>query len=765
MPANTTQDFLRTANENNFQFYCPACGLRMGITRIGTYQMQLTERSRGFFNNEISIYRNFLQEIEARLMQLNLVGTDRIGDFQSPFNLSPETIDGEGRLIVGLPIGEQIGSRYDKINIDSILHKVPPLSDLQKLDSNESKQKLRPIIEYILEGFEPPHAVGPLTDLMFEQAIIKTWIENAKWQIPASDNFEGLNVLVEEVMPYAFKYLVLLARHYNKSNDDKEKSKIIQRVARAIFIGALMFGHNSSGAISSTEGLVEHAIPFNLPKRTTVTTGMLRRLMTSYLTLEDAEQLGISSEFVAAVKSGAVASEDVLRLADESIKNVVHFACMGDSGRIPVDIEDFGPSARGKTVGGKSAQSQSNELTKERCGWFPKDEETHPVVFLGGPGVGKSTVMLTGLMTMLESIKAARVTMQAVTDRDLERITKYEQQYKEGNLPKPTPEGSRESIEFLVRSTRKGARQDVRFVFTDIPGEIVSQGLLGKGTHPVVTNLLRTAETIVFFYDMTVEPSILNPLQYGNKTREDNLWMSVVDNYNDMVQARVDRVTGTKKEIVKRMATMPQQALLLELIEQIREFRGADRMQKINFVCVLPKIDLFTITDRTQQKAFFMTPFFDALKETKLMVRSIYGQQDDDGYEGYRSKGGIGTSNFKESSTTASWESIQEDICRKLSDKAIECLLQIGNALGVGVEDAEREALILTVSEGLVGTLQANFENIYLLPVSAQGRNMQKLSEKSGTSNVITLGHTPNQKLSEYVFLLPIALALLSKKN
>jgi hypothetical protein len=49
--------------------------------------------------------------------------------------------------------------------------------------------------------------------------------------------------------------------------------------------------------------------------------------------------------------------------------------------------------------------------------------------------------------------------------------------------------------------------------------------------------------------------------------------------------------------------------------------------------------------------------------------------------------------------------------------------------------------------------------NVFFLPVSAQGQD-QFFAGPAGATADHRLGHPPNQKLSEYVFMLPVILAV-----
>ncbi|NJL84264.1 MAG: hypothetical protein HC890_17520 [Chloroflexaceae bacterium] len=60
--------------------------------------------------------------------------------------------------------------------------------------------------------------------------------------------------------------------------------------------------------------------------------------------------------------------------------------------------------------------------------------------------------------------------------------------------------------------------------------------------------------------------------------------------------------------------------------------------------------------------------------------------------------------------------------------------------------------------------MEATFgsDRVFFLPTSGQGRDNSKLLEEGKTTEngSIPTGKVPNQKLSEYVFFLPCALAL-----
>jgi hypothetical protein len=131
----------------------------------------------------------------------------------------------------------------------------------------------------------------------------------------------------------------------------------------------------------------------------------------------------------------------------------------------------------------------------------------------------------------------------------------------------------------------------------------------------------------------------------------------------------------------------------------------------------------------------------------------------DDSFAGLRSLGGTsvtlldGTSNS--SSTNGNGYSRvreQKEIGRWISDRTLYYLGNIGNALSEDTAKPIKDSLKGTLEIGLIATLHHEFgqEKVYLLPVSAQGKDSESLD----------LGEPLNQKLSEYVFILPVVLSV-----
>ena len=96
-------------------------------------------------------------------------------------------------------------------------------------------------------------------------------------------------------------------------------------------------------------------------------------------------------------------------------------------------------------------------------------------------------------------------------------------------------------------------------------------------------------------------------------------------------------------------------------------------------------------------------------------------------------------------------------------------LLNIKNALGEDANPAFKSTLLELVELRLITNLEKTFgeQKVYFLPTSGQGKDNSKLLEENKTAENgnISTGSIPNQKLSEYVFFLPTALAILPEDS
>ena len=751
MNTNTVQDLLDTVNPDRPGITCPACGSILSIRKQGTYNMILTENARLELDGSITNYRSFLEGIEDVIEHLNIYGVSPIRT-RYPYKREPS--DRPTMKVGGIhqgTLGSQAIAQY-MINLDyfewvKIFYSVKRKSELDNLlkkpeGSQEEieKKTCHDLKEKFIDGLEPQSLSGPLMDLIFEQKFV------AEWMKKYSNRRDEINTLLEEVCPSIQWYLTKLMALDEKNN--KTPEKLLQEgVFRVQFVLAILLGHKSQANLATVADLgIKRNVCFILPRVTIVSPKQFSKLLCAEVVLSN-PNLGWERKFVEAMRQeNADTSENssfsdvnqptnkgssntidkIVRELGPQVTKFVHFACNGPGSALsttPKEKEDS-----------ELDPVQKPESTK--CGWYPKREKTHSVILLGSPGTGKSTVMLTGLTAFYNYVGGMGATISFDAPGDEAQMKQLNAQYWAGNMPSPTKEGWRQSIK-LALEFPADQYETTNFVFTDIPGEIAARSLTEEGSDPAVLRILKNAETVIFFFDLSIEPCIREKLINGD---EENVWKMMQENYKDIAKSRKNRVE------------VSQLQLLQKLLQDLRYQKG-NRLKETKFICVIPKSDLFVNEDSSEQ--YFLTGFFQFLQEQWLLVSSRHYQGDS--FAGLYSMMGTGSKMDKNQNIED-----QKEIARQISKKAIDSLKNIGNALG---NDSSINPLKMALNRVLKVRLLDNLfrafgeENVYFLPVSAQGEN-SKIPEASEQENngCVQLGHPPNQKLSEYVFVLPVAL-------
>ena len=730
MTSNTVKDFLETVKPGNSGITCPACGSILGIRRQGTYDMILTENARLELDGSITNYRSFLEGIEAVLEQINIIGIKSIA-LNSPYQKekkdNPSLAEGgvHKTTVGSLAVEEYINTNIDYFEWTQNFYSFVRQSNVEnilKSDIEGNKDKIQKLYnrakEVLIAGLEPRSVAGPLVDLIFEQKYVAQWMK--KFSVDRG----GLYALLDEVCPklqWYFTHLLQLDKALNQSPD----SNLAEGVLRVQFILAIALGHKSEANINVVEGLnIKTNVPFTLPRLTVVSPKLLQKLLCSEIVLSN-PNLGLEPKFVEAVRQGNAnpqpngmvsgigtsigngSSDAVAKIVEglgNQITKFVHFACRGVAGDQP---------------------NSTQETAK--CGWYPKQEKTHSIVLLGSPGTGKSSVMLTGFTAFYNNVSVLGATVSFDSPDDEARMKELSREYWAGKMPKPTQQGARKSIKLAIEFAAEPYK-NTNFVFTDIPGEVAARSLTEEGSDTAVLRMLKNAETIVFFFDLSIEPSIREKLTKGD---DNSVWKGLEDNYN--------RVYASRPEV----SEVSQLQLLQKLVRDLQVQKGANNLKGTKFICVIPKSDLFAKED--ERESFFFTDFYKALEQRQILVPSRHYRNES--FAGLYSLGGIGSQ-----VANSRGVELQKQIGKLISQEALNCLGQIGNALGDEPElNPLKQSLVDTLQVRLVAMLKRTFgdeDGVYFLPVSAQGED----------SKSIELGHPPNQKLSEYVFILPIAL-------
>jgi Double-GTPase 1 len=757
MTSNTVFDFLKTAESEENYITCPACGSPIGIRTQG-YEMILTDNLRLELDGNIAALRLFLERLETTLEQRNLLlkpSTDGRYPYgqERKFFSDDKTVEADDeenndeiknqrelshqgmyRGILGKDVAENFVQKkldfFEQIiNYDKFPLKTD--TDLEILD-RECKSLLR--------GIEPRSLIGTLMDLIFDQRNVFAWMK----KLASEPDRKRLKELLNEVCPTIQWYLNKLEEIHAKNKDDEG---LLKAIIRGQFVLAIVLGHKSAKCdLYELKTIsLDRNVPFTLPRQTIISYRNLLDLLHSEVVLGN-PKLGLSNNFQKDLKSSkerlfkqqnaqqasnisqkpnkptseALLEEFVRKLVkqwSQEIYKLVNFSCTGPSGD-----------------------------NNTRCGWYPKESETHSIILLGSPGTGKSSVLLTGLVSFFDHVQVLGATVALDLPDDRERLQKLEKDYRNGSIPKRTETGAKTSIKLSVQFPEIGSNNfnKTHFVFTDIAGEDVARSLTEEGSQPWVLRILKNANTIIFFFDLSIEPTIREKL---TKTRNAEIWKAVAENYAIVNKSREGN------------AAVNQLYLLEQIISDLETQRG--NLSGINFICVIPKSDLYAKKDGEQDR-LFLNSFYEKMIGQGIFVPSNFDKQDDESFDGFCSLGGTGYNpKSKDNKETASKKSKvlqQKDISRMISDEVRKCLLNMGNALGEDAVPAFKESLKQLAEVRLMKRLEAPLgkDSVYYLAVSALGKDTSKIQQEGK----FEIDGVFNQKLSEYVFILPIALAV-----
>jgi hypothetical protein len=787
---NTIEHYLNTIHSHSPGITCPACGSILGIRRQGSTEMILTENTRLELDGYLASYRRFLEKLELLLEQQNVhykayPGTYPYTRELTHYRGSNESVEfnrgGVYTGIVAKPVVDKLVEELDFFEwIDSFTAfsrrlEQPEVSPQDMEDMFRAKDKL-------LGGLEPRSIAGPLMDLIFDQTYVAGWREKIlKFVAP-----ETFDALLDDICP-AIQWFLRFLRDINQqsssgrlpfSQKNQPDPSLAEGIIRVQFILAILLGHRSQKeqgiATFLTEIGITPGVPFTLPRKTVVSPKYLQELLRSEPVLGN-PRIGLSQDLLQKLKQDTTANaagngtpiplEEIFTMLRKEIHQFVHFTCTGPAGDQPnaePKADQFSSAAfEYPSIAEPKQNNSTRAASEETCGWYPKPEPTHSVILLGSPGTGKSSVMLTGFTTFYDNIFALGATISFDSPEDEVRMKRLNEDYWAGKMPSPTAKGSRTTIKLAVDFPEQGYPR-TNYVFTDIAGEVMARSLTHEGSDPAVLRILKNAETIVFFFDISIEPSIRKKLTEGD---DDGTWNVVEENFARVWKSRiVKKADGSETE--ESSAAVSQLQLLKRLIRDLQVQRGTEDLKSadLNFICVIPKLDLFI--SETKSDRYFFSGMIKELKDQDILVRSNRNKGDES-FTGLRSLGGIlaklsangdrGSNGNGGSSNSSNSVALQKQIAQWMSERTLHHLGKIGDALSTDTAAPIRASLRKTLEVGLIATLHQVFgkEKVYFLPVSAQGKNSEQLN----------LGNPPNQKLSEYVFILPVILSVNAAKT
>ncbi|MBR7827925.1 hypothetical protein KDK95_16530 [Actinospica sp. MGRD01-02] len=808
------------------EFACPACGVPMSLRNPGSFELNLTINARKEFNEIIMQYAAFLAHFEAEATSRNIASSTRDDTAPYAHRVSddlPERVFTRGIFTTkGADlVREQWWERFDHYAFHRLIHE--DLLPIAKLEAalaaakngaaslgggasgyEDAEPPFAAVVEVLLGGIEPLRMMGHVMSLVFDQPQIRRWLTatapDSPGARPAEDKVAAL-CGKPQIAPTLSRYLALLEDVLGKpelirqligEEQVENAGRMLGELRRVRLMLVLLLGHESPDVWTAFPGLVEPHVPYTLPRRVVVAPKLLPLLFVS-ASAADLTGLRLSEDYFNLLAGdgarpgdlGAPAPGDVSATVAEFVEllgpdthKLVVFVCRGPSGR-PIN-----PSAQ---PGATSPDYAAKE--PDFCGWYPKAEQTHPVVFIGSPGTSKSTLMLTGLLQFYNNAQALGATVGFQSDKDLREYDSYVDRYWQGILPDPTPTGARNSIQLRVEST-KVPSLGANFVFTDIPGEKAARSVRGEGADPIVLGVLKHAETLVFLFDLSIEQAVLKQLEHSHDSAQ---WQALLRNTESVLEARTSKnADGTPKDESSR-ARVSQLDLLERMISDLREIRGDDlRGGGPNVVCIIPKADLYvgplgTGAHPGEPQVKFLTAFYESLIADGVLARSarsatVKGGRADGGeadIAAYRSAAGYG---WKAAGPGAAAGKVAElghpvvqqqlKLARTISDRAREALGALGDALGhqptdqQGGRTADTQSLSDLVRSRLIDRLESVFrkEDVYFLPISAQGSDnppkRQPTEDGADPVRQPRLSHPPNAKLSEYAFMLPVFLSL-----
>jgi hypothetical protein len=697
------------------------------------------------------------------------------------------------------------------------------------------------VVRVLLAGIEPWRVVGHLMSPVYDQPHVRRLLSHVDprhaedadplGNLPGAGAKQFLAVTREKpIAPTFAKYLDAIDEVLEK---DQLAEKLLSpaNVARREMLRGmvhrtrlslvLLLGHRSQAAVDEYPGLFALGVPFTLPDRVIITPRFLPLLLNAvprdtrgelpehfWSRLEGGALPDIPTDGTDSGPQAVAAIATMAEKAGSDSHLILRFVCCGPSGRL-ADRSVLAPGAS-KPLDGSEAKQEGEKYAPEEpdyCGWYPKADPTHPVVLIGSPGTSKTTLMHNGMVTLWDNIQAMRAVIRFRSDRDAQKYLTYVDRYWDGDVPLPTTTGTRDSIHLRVEATDDPS-YGAEFVFTDIPGELVSNSVLGQGTDPYVLAVLKHAETIVFLFDPSIEPAVQQRLRFS---RAQKAWKTLIRNYEQVLEDRKEAAAAAKDggkataaerdkaaEQAARNVRVIQFELLEKMIDDLTQVRGAlGQDTGPNFLCVIPKADLYAVdgreakddkddevdeADEAHPDTRFLTGYFEYLRNNGILSVSPAGPQGlrGTGFEWYRSQAGYGahlangTPMPEDRGIGPEVVNWQLKLAAEVSSQAREHLSRFGNALGAGAEAAERDSLGDLIRWRLIERLESVFglDRVFFLPVSAQGADLkvdksgaQMAAQAPAGDGARKLGHPPNSKMAEYAFIVPIALALRAQQQ
>ena len=726
----------------------------MGILTQGC-EMHLTQKTRDVLNNALGVWCSHLLRIEEVLEAKNLrsrkwnrggylpkrirelLNKNDARDEAEPDDDVDEAVqdaggeqEGQARRLAlsgaytgihGEPVVQTIVEEIDSSDMIGFATAIASLDENPR--PNDFAEHCRRLINYI----EAPHLIGPGIDILLDLSRIR----KRRGELEKSPDL--LKAFVREVAPQISAYLDRFEQHCAKD------PIALGAIARSRLLLCIGLGHhaNDPAKFGLHDLQIRPNVPVTFPKAVPINPDRLRSLWLSEVLLRERE---IISERLAAMFK---ASADEKAPFEQIQADAEARACLTEV----VDIV---------CTGRVGDTSDGHRHSQETCGWSVKSEHTYSICNGGSPGCGKTMTLVAAAASIEKCGGAIGCTFETISGTDSDRMRAMSDSHRRGVLKPATREGTRNSIGLVVQGVSGPTASERLFIeIIDFPGEDWIKALEVEGSRPWVLSSLRGTNTVIIYFDLTLEPTIREELIHSQLGEQ---WKGVVG-----------QAFGATKRTRGDRANVSQFRLLDQIIWDIGRFRGFED-QNLNLIVVIPKADLYA--RKSGEPSYFLNPVYERLESWGVLVPAEHDAARDEGdWNNYVTMAGIGATGIPGAGPNDSPVQRQLKLMEAISDATRSALLNIDAALGPDASKQTRAMLQSIVRVRLVERVESLFKSqpggrrrVFFLPISGVGRDhsdlvLQQLQAGNGFGELDTK-RPCTSKLAEYGILGPIILAL-----
>ena len=671
---NTIEDLFNTRNESAgspSRIACPICGTGLTLQSSSGVQPVLSPETRDWFNQDLDCFRAFLAFLaycvnrrnagvgrRAAVLDPGLSESDA-KQWLSEFTCAGESIPDEvvrklqATGVIDLPLFKQLDEILKALNdreFDEEIDQYVP--DLDSIEKSVDAKQFANLVRYILLSIEPSGRFATVAELVLSQEPVQRWASESKTKRPKG--MGKLTFLVDQMKAKSPSEYSRLFDFFGKIADtldddsafsqqvveelktagivgtstDSLRRDLCNRLERACVIVALLTLHDAKQGLETLDsyfGTSNRARSgrgtYQLPDTAIVSFSLIRMILKSVevlkfniLDVSDKEkevlrQLRSSTSD----ENGGDAHQWLLAQLSEPktrglISQLFGFACNGrPSDRIVIKSD----SAAGN--------AEASPKYRRICGWYPKEESTLGVVFVGTPGAGKSFAFYAACAVITSAVSrlgAFTLKPSPMSDASLEAL-RYA--FQRGGKPDRTARNAHHAIEFTLSAQDKNVCVDesLHFVFVDIPGEIAVQPMREGTTDAIVANTLSFSHIIVAFMDLCTDPDFGRRISEGPNAASFSKFILARDLARE---PRLD-VVANENRLNIAVSDIPQFDFIRRIADQASSRRRKSNGAPPYFMVVVPKADLYGNQDdwNDNKDCLFLHSLFQYLDSSQVL--------------------------------------------------------------------------------------------------------------------------------------------------